>query len=295
MEKKTAGRMLQPATGYLTGFTHSLNPYIGCAFGRPVDNLGRDTVGCPYCYVRRLPVALLHPKPWGTWVTVKEGAPERLRRELRRSRARGETLRIFLGSSTDPYQPVEGRWKITRELLRVIAEEGGVDQLVVQTRSPMVLRDVDLLRALGKKVRVSLTVETDDEKVRRLLTPTSPPVSGRLRALARLRRAGVPTQAAVSPVLPMNPDRLARLLAEAADRVVLDTFHLGDGSGGKRSRLLGMPRRLEAAGYEGWFDPDLHLRLIPIFVGILGPGRVGLGAAGFAGMNLTSPPHHRGE
>ncbi|MBX6394552.1 MAG: radical SAM protein [Alicyclobacillaceae bacterium] len=288
VERKRAVRILQPASGYLEGFTHSVNPYIGCGYGRPVDNPGGVPMGCPYCYVRRLPVSLTRPASWGTWVIAKEGAAEQLRQEIRRWRRSGRgALNIFLGSSTDPYQPVEGRLLITREILAVMAEEE-VDRVLLQTRSPMVLRDVDLLRRLGERIRVSMTIETDDDRVRRRITPTSPPVSARIRALYRLRAANVPTQAAVSPALPMNPERLARLLAEAADRVVLDTFHLGDGSGGRRSKSLGMSEWLQKLGYGEWFDPDLHRRLLPVFLEAAGPGRVGLGPSGFAGIPVDS-------
>jgi DNA repair photolyase len=249
----------------LEAFTHSLNPYIGCGYGRPVANPGGVPMGCPYCYVRRLPVSGTRPAPWGTWVIAKEGAAEQLREEVRRwRRTKRRPLRIFFGTSTDPYQPVEGRLLITREILAAMVDEE-VDWVLLQTRSPMVLRDLDLLRLLGDRVRVSMTIETDDDDVRRQFTPTSPPVAARIRTLARLRAADVPTQAAVSPALPMNPERLARLLTEVADRVVLDTFHLGDGD---------------------WFDPDLHRRVLPAFLEVLGPERVGVGAGGFAGMNV---------
>lgn len=282
---RKAGRVLQPASGYLAAFTHSVNPYIGCVYGREADNPGGIPRGCPFCYVRCLPVSRREEAPWGAWVIAKEGAGERLRKELGRLRTADRSLRIFFGSSTDPYQPVEARFGLTREILAAL-DDPAVDFVLLQTRSPMVWRDRDLLLRLGSRVRVSITVETDDEEVRRRFTPTSPPVGSRIRVLRRLREAGVPTQAAVSPALPMNPDRLAALLEEAADRVVLDTFHLGDGSGGRRSRSLGMEKWLKRFGYPEWFDPDLHRRLLPAFVRRLGPERVGLGAAGFAGRSF---------
>lgn len=242
VSEKTPKTLLTPTGGFLSGYTHTLNPYSGCAFA------------CDYCYVRRMPVALFRGEPWGTWVDAKRFDPERFRRELARAYRKGPTS-IFLSSATDPYQPAEHRLRMTRELLRLLAEQPPAF-LFVQTRSPLVTRDADLFAAFPKaQLRVSVTVETDRDDMRRVFAPASPPIAARLRALRRLRDAGIPTQAAVAPLLPCTAD-FAAALAQATDRITLDSFTLGDGANGRRSASLGMRERLDALGLADWYAPD---------------------------------------
>ncbi|MGH8246228.1 MAG: radical SAM protein [Gammaproteobacteria bacterium] len=248
--------MTRQRNGFLSGYTHSLNPYMGCAFG------ARGS--CPFCYVRALPVALAGGGlSWGDWVMAKSNAPELLRRELLRLSARGERPRIFFSSSTDPYQGAEARLRITRRLLEVFAElPDTFEAVLLQTRSPLVERDTDLLLRMRDQVLISLTLETDDDEVRRALTPLSPSVSRRLATLERLTGAGLRVQAAVAPVLPCNPERFAALLSGRVARVLVDTFFAGDGSGGRRSTSLGMGEILARLGHADWFKPDAHLPLM---------------------------------
>jgi len=265
--EKTPKSLLNKATGFLTDYTHTLNPYAGCAFG------------CSYCYVRRMPVAMFRRAEWGTWVDVKRGAAELLRRELRAARNRGRVT-IFMSSSTDPYQPAEYEERITRSLLEVMAEEPP-DFLLVQTRSPLVTRDIDLLLRLGERVRVSVTVETDHEDVRRRFAPAAPPIAARLNALAKLREAGVATQAAVAPLLPSSPAFPGKLLP-VADRVVLDDYFLGDGSGGRRSRSLQVERHYAEDERPLWYDPSAIRSLHERFAAVFPPDRLRVSQAGFA-------------
>src|SRR5262245_63026693 len=115
-------------------------------------------------------------------------------------------LRVFRSTATDPYQGAEARLKLTRGILEVFAESGDFGFLVVQTRSPLIERDMDTLVRLGSRVAVSFTIETNREEVRRQITPASPSVERRLTTLERLTRAGLKTQAAISPVLPCDPE-----------------------------------------------------------------------------------------
>jgi DNA repair photolyase len=264
---RTVGRILTPTGGYLAGFTHSLQPYVGCEFS------------CAYCYVRELSVQRANPfgLPWSEWLAPKENAAERLARET--ARLAPETLRVFCSSATDPYTPAERRFALTRACLAVFAERPP-GFLLVQTRSPLVARDADLLARIPG-VLVSMTVATDDERVRRLLEPNAPGTALRIAALARLRAAGIRTQAAVSPLLPCDPARLARLLEPMADRVVVDDFFRGDGAGGRRSRAA--IERLRAAGYAEWAEPGYADAAIEAFRAVFGAERVGVSAAGFAG------------
>lgn len=237
----TPGRMLNPAGGFLEGYTHTLNPYAGCAFG------------CSYCYVRRMPVGMFRASPWGEWVDVKRMDREAFRKEWQRARGRGR-MTVFVGSATDPYQPAEARFGVTRALLEIMAE-APADFVLLQTRSPLVVRDADLLRRLGPRVRVSMTIETDLESVRKRFTPKAPPIAARKRALAELRDAGVDVQIAVSPLLP-HGGSFAADLARMAPRIVVDDFFHGDGAGGKRTEALGIRRMYEQAGEGELYHPE---------------------------------------
>ncbi len=279
-----AKTILTPAAGFVAGgYTHTLNPYQGCGFGADLpddpdtaagedDSAGRGGRGCPYCYVRRMPVGLYGPGPWGSWVSAKVNAPELLREEGRCGRL--ALARIFLGSASDPYQFVaENRYRLTRAVLQALVDYPPA-HLTLQTRSPLVERDFDLLARLGSCVRLSVTVETDDEAVRRALTPTTPPAARRLETLRRARALGLETQAAISPVLPCDPERFADLVAGVADRVYLDSLWIGDGARGARSAALGMPRRLRAIGRGNWVSRDAHLPLYRALVARMGAARV---------------------
>jgi DNA repair photolyase len=245
-----AKSILTEAQGYLdTGFTHSLNPYAGCVFA------------CKYCYVRELPVQKFRETPWGEWLQVKVNAAALYRKEIGHLRRKGKTVNLFMSSATDPYQPVEREAEVTRGILREMLE-APPDLLHVQTRSPLVARDIDLLVQLKEKCRlvVSMTIETDREDMKRLFAPTAPGIRLRLKALKEVHDAGVPTQAAVSPVLPFTPD-FPKLLLDVADRIWIDTMGIGDGERGRRSERLGMPQRFAEHGLSEWYAGDIHLRV----------------------------------
>jgi DNA repair photolyase len=267
-------RALTPTGGFLGGFDYSLNPYIGCAFG--------DSGGCPFCYVRALPVARADRGSWGSWVIAKRNLPECLERELTALERAGKLARraIFMSSATDPYQGMERRMRLTRAALALMADRPP-RRLLLQTRSPMVERDVDLLRRLGRHVIVSMTLETDDEQVRRRLTPTSASVARRVAAAQRLRAGGIFVQLAIAPMMPNCPERFAELAAACADRVIVDTYLDGDGSGGKRSRALGIPQMYARMGYDGWFERGAEAELIAAMKARMGSERVLFSRAGF--------------
>lgn len=239
--------LLNKGTGFLNGYTHTLNPYTGCAFG------------CSYCYVRQMPVNLFRKEDWGSWVDVKKEASGILAKELQRARKKGKVT-IFMSSSTDPYQPVEAQEQITRSLLETMLIEPP-DFILVQTRSPLVTRDIDVLQKLGKRVRVSMTVETDQDDIRKHFTPSAPPIAGRLRALKQLREAGIPTQVAIAPVLPSS-EQFASTLRPLVQRVCIDDYFMGDGSEGKRTRRLGMEALYQEIGMQHWYRPDAHKMVV---------------------------------
>ena len=269
-----ARSILNPTGGFLTTYTHSLNAYQGCAFGRG---------SCPYCYVRAMPIQRFSGQTWGEWVKAKMNAPELLEKALARAHRDGSfgSLRIFMSTATDPYQGVEAKLQLTRRLLEVFAASGDFGRLVVQTRSPLIERDLDLLASLGARVAASMTLETDREEIRKSITPTSPSVARRLLTLERLTSAGIETQAALSPLLPCDPERLADLIAPRASRVVVDTLADGDGAGGRRSTELRMPELLAELGYPDWMRSDVPHQLVELLRARMGASRVGFSRDGF--------------
>ncbi|WP_416296343.1 SPL family radical SAM protein [Paenibacillus illinoisensis] len=240
---KTPKTMLNKGTGFLNGYTHTLNSYTGCSFA------------CSYCYVRQMPVSLFRKQDWGSWVDVKQEAASVLAKELKRAISKGKVT-IFMSSSTDPYQPVEYKEQITRSLLEVMIQHPP-DFILVQTRSPLVTRDMDLLQQLGDRVRVSMTIETDRDDIRKHFSPAAPPIPGRLHALEKLRDAGIATQVAIAPVLPSS-DNFPSLLRPLVQRVCIDDYFMGDGSQGKRTRRLGMESLYQELGVEDWYQPEAY-------------------------------------
>lgn len=247
---KTPKTLLNKGTGFLSGYSHTLNPYTGCSFA------------CSYCYVRQMPVSLFRSQEWGKWVDVKLESAGLLRKELIRAKAKGPVT-IFMSSSTDPYQPIEATERVTRGLLEVMAQEPP-DFLLIQTRSPLIRRDIDVLRQLGDRVRVSMTVETDGDEIRKHFTPTAPPIQARLKTLELLKDAGVPIQAAIAPVLP-STEAFPELLRPLVNRVCIDDYFMGDGSGGRRTQRLPIRQLYKELGLDEWYHPFAYERIYTRF------------------------------
>ncbi|MUG45850.1 SPL family radical SAM protein [Paenibacillus woosongensis] len=254
IKEKIAKKILSEAKGYLDiGFTHSLNPYGGCAFA------------CKYCYVREMPIQKFKEMPWGEWVDIKTNASENYRNEIIKLRRKNKPVNIFMSSATDPYQPIEAKAALTRRILEEMIENPP-DLLQIQTRSPLITRDMDLLIVLKERceVLVSMTVETDREDVKRIFAPYAPGIKLRLKALRKLHDAGIFTQAALSPVLPFTPD-FPDVLKGIVDRIWIDTLMIGDGLMGRRSERLGMPHLFETHDLSKWYQKDIHLRVEKYF------------------------------
>lgn len=254
MKEILSKKILSEAKGYLDiGFTHSLNPYSGCAFS------------CKYCYVREMPIQKFKEIPWGEWVDIKTNAAANYRNEVMSLRRRNKQVNIFMSSATDPYQPIEREAAITRRILETMIDNPP-DLLQIQTRSPLITRDLDLLVTLKEKceVLVSMTIETDRVDMKRIFAPHAPGIKLRLKALREVHDAGLFTQASISPVLPFTPD-FPKLLEGIVDRIWIDTLTIGDGSMGKRSARLGMPQLFEAQGLSEWYRKDIHVRVEKYF------------------------------
>ncbi|QTN01343.1 radical SAM protein [Sediminibacillus dalangtanensis] len=247
-------KILTEAKGYLNvGFTHSLNPYSGCGFS------------CLYCYVREMPIQTFRDSTWGEWVDIKVNAVEKYRHEIKKLRKKHSTVNLFMSSATDPYQPIERKAGITRGLLEEMVENPP-DFLQIQTRGPLITRDIDLLVQLQEKckVLVSMTIETDREDIKKLFAPYAPGIQLRLKTLKEVHEAGIFTQAAISPVLPFTPD-FPKALENIVDSIWVDTLNIGDGMFGKRSARLGMPRLFKENGLEKWYQKDIHVRVEKYF------------------------------
>jgi DNA repair photolyase len=180
-------------------FAWSLNPYMGCVHR------------CTFCYVRAFERRADRPSGdgYGLSIRVKVNVADVLRMELARKSWRGGSIAI--GAATDPYQPAEGRYRLTRGCLEALAAASNPFHIV--TRGPLIVRDVDVLaEAAGRaQVSVSFSVPTIDEHVWRRTEPGTAPPRQRLRALSVLREAGVDAGVAVAPVLPGISDRLEQL------------------------------------------------------------------------------------
>ena len=199
LNRESSGRM---------PFAWTINPYRGCEFG------------CHYCYARYTHefMEMWDSRDFERKIYAKTDAPERLRAELRQGRDKG--LPIALGTATDPYQPAERQFEITRRMLEVFAEFRGLD-LSITTKSVLILRDVDLLQSLAARHRFSvhMTVTTHDERLARQLEPKAPAPAQRLEAVRKLAQAGIRVGVNAMPVLPgLNdaPRMLEALAAQAA-------------------------------------------------------------------------------
>ncbi|MFE4570741.1 SPL family radical SAM protein [Paenibacillus chitinolyticus] len=258
--------LLNKGTGFLAGYTHSLNPYTGCSFG------------CSYCYVRKMPVSTFRGAEWGTWVDIKKEAAELFRKELRRAKSKGPVT-LFMSSSTDPYQPIEYKERVTRSLLEVMTEEPP-DFVLLQTRSPLVERDMDLLLQLKNQVRVSMTVETDLDEIRKRFSPAAPPIQARLKTLKALKAAGIPAQAAIAPLLPSS-EAFPELLKSVVNRVCVDDYFMGDGSGGRRTRSLNMVTAYKELGMEDWYHPHAYRFMVERLKKVFAENQIFISQKGF--------------
>jgi DNA repair photolyase len=201
----------------------SINPYIGCA------------LGCAYCYARyahryaaerladaamldggdALPTGEL--PPWLAFerrILVKREAPALARKALAKPHilAALRRERVVIGTATDPYQPAERRFRITRGVLEVLAEQRGIGVTII-SKSPLVTRDIDLLRIINERSELSihLSLITIDRELARTIEPRAPTPDARLRAIKRLRGAGIEVGVNVMPVLPGITDHPAMI------------------------------------------------------------------------------------
>jgi len=183
------------------GFGWSLNPYMGCVHR------------CTFCYVRGFERRADRPSDdrYGTSIRVKTNVAEVLRRELARPSWAREIIAI--GAATDPYQPAEGRYKLTRACLEVLGDVANPIRII--TRGPMIVRDIDVLAAAAKRAKVGImfSIPTIDPEIWRRTEPGTAPPQQRLRALTQLVEAGIKVGVGMAPILPGISDKPELLAA----------------------------------------------------------------------------------
>jgi DNA repair photolyase len=163
-----------------------------------------------------------HKEPWGEFVDVKINALALLKHQM----AKRPPGRVWVSGVCDPYQPLESKYELTRKCLEILVEYDW--PITVQTKSPLVLRDIDLLRR-SDKIEVGLSVTSADDGIRTLFEPGAPSIRERIAALEELHLAGVRTFAMIAPMLP-GTDELADQLTGKVDYVLIDrmNYHYGD-------------------------------------------------------------------
>jgi DNA repair photolyase len=192
-------------------YPYVINPYTGCEHG------------CSYCYARFMKRVSGHKEPWGEFVDVKVNAPDLLRRQIQKKRRE----RVWVSGVRDPYQPLEAIYRLTRQCLEILIQNHW--PVIIQTRSPLVLRDLDILRS-APHLEVGLSVTTADDHIRKLFEPHAPSIPERIQALGMLHDAGIRTYAMIAPMLP-GTDDLVELLAGKIDYLLMDrmNYHYADG------------------------------------------------------------------
>ncbi|ACI19440.1 SPL family radical SAM protein [Dictyoglomus thermophilum] len=167
----------------------AINPYIGCSHG------------CIYCYARFMKKFTKHTERWGDFVDVKINMPEILSKEIKKERYKNGN--IYVGTVTDPYQPLEEKYEITRKVLEILSEYPY--PVSILTKSDLVLRDIDILKRF-KNVDVNFTLNTLDEDWKNLVEPNSPPIENRILAISKLKEENIKVYAMMGPFWPFFSD-----------------------------------------------------------------------------------------
>jgi DNA repair photolyase len=186
-------------------YSYAINPYVGCQHA------------CHYCYARFMKRFSGHKEPWGNFVDVKINAADLLRIEINKKKPAG----VWMSGVCDPYQPLEAHYKLSRKCLEILTDNNW--PVVIQTRSPLVLRDIDILKR-AKDCEVGLTITTADDEIRKLFEPNAPPIKERLTTLDELHRSGIKTYAMIAPILP-GAEVLVNDLQGKVDYIIVDRMN----------------------------------------------------------------------
>ncbi len=273
VHSQRARTILSQTSGFIAaaGFTHSLTPARNCLFG------------CTYCYVPTLRIfGGLKPVDWQHWgrhTTIKTNAAELLKRQL------SQEQRIYCSPLVDPYQPAEAQAQLMPDILESLCSQPPA-VFALQTRGNLILRDLEPLLELSRqtRLRVSFSLTTDCDEVRRLYEPHCDAIQERLRVISCLSDAGIAVYCTLAPLLPCDPVRLAEAaLGVTRHGVIADPLHSRDGKPrGATTRPEGL-RVSEANGYEQWHAPGFQAGVVAaIRARVEAAGReFGAGTAGF--------------
>ena len=206
--------ILTEAKGFMNAYDFTLNPYTGCSFG------------CNYCYAAFFARSSNDKNNWGKWLKVKENALVLLQKKRKKPLI---DKTIYLSSVTDPYQPIEKNLELTRSILKELLEFHKI-RLVIQTRSPLVTRDIDLLKKF-ETVQVNMTVTTDSEEVRKSFEPLCPSNKVRLKAIQVIQENQIESCITMTPLLPVkNPSEFAIALKNTGiQKFIVQPFHPNKG------------------------------------------------------------------
>ena len=247
-----AASILTSTCGFIrdAGFTHSLTPARNCTFA------------CTYCYVPTLKVyGGLKPEDWEHWgqfTTFKRNAAALLRKSLRPEQI------IYCSPLVDPYQPAEADQMLMPEVLDVLIERPP-RVFTIQTRGPLILRDLSRLEALARRtcLRVSFSITTDRDDVRKWYEPLCASIDERVETVRRLRHAGITVYATLAPLLPCDPAALVDLALAITDGdIIADPFHV------RSVKTTGATTHAAAArislkrGFSEWHDPRFQMKIV---------------------------------
>lgn len=188
----------------------TINPYVGCQHA------------CFYCYARFMKRFSGHREDWGEFVDVKINAPKLLAQEIKKKKMG----RVWISGVCDPYQPVERKYELTKKCLEILQKNNW--PVTIQTKSPLVLRDLELLKKF-QKIEVGFTIPTGNEKIRRIFEPRTPLIEERIKVLNKLHQEGIKTYVMIAPLLPKAESLLSKLEGKV-DFVIIDkmNYHYAD-------------------------------------------------------------------
>jgi DNA repair photolyase len=186
-------------------YTYVINPYVGCQHG------------CHYCYARFIKRFSGHQEPWGEFVDIKINAAKLLPGEIKKKKR----AKIWISGLCDPYQPLEAKYTLTRKVLEILIQNEW--PVVIQTRSPLVLRDLDVFKG-AENFEVGFSITTADDEIRKLFEPDAPSIKERIRALDELHQSGIRTYAMIAPLLP-GAETLVNELKGKVDYIIVDRMN----------------------------------------------------------------------
>jgi DNA repair photolyase len=186
-------------------YDYAINPYVGCSHS------------CRYCYAAFMRRFTGHKEKWGEFVDIKVNAPELLAREIKRKRMG----RVWVSGVCDPYQAAEKKYKLTLRCLEILLENQW--PVTIQTKSSLVLRDIDILEKF-RDIEVGFSITTADEKIRKIFEPGASPIKERIRALDVLHSREIQTFVMIAPILP-GSDRLIEQLPGNVDHILIDRLN----------------------------------------------------------------------